>query len=1045
MKRLCSLVLLVIFIPVYACGQEPDFFAGIGNKAQNHRKQLLEEKKPPLLPQVFLPMGKGKTHAFQVTPEISTREELYAELETLKKQMVPFMADMAPQLPSYRKKVELGTFQWRLQDEQDPLNDFLRAKEGLGKWEKVNIPHFGPPYGKATAYYFKEIEIPQNMLNEKALYIHFKGVDYIADVFFNGAYVGSHEGFFAPFEFNITEYAKAGKNKLLVRVKNDYTTTGFVAAGKERIYGDKIYAVTGLGYDNFFDGGHQCAPGMGIYQDCYLEARDPLHVNSVFVRPLLDSAAAEIRLEINNSTDQLQEFFYEVSVFGQNFEEVVFRDSLIKPLAVHIPGVGDLQKPTDWQKTKMPLGSGINYFSLKVDMPGFRVWSPDSPWLYQVQIKVLNKNKEVTDTYRQSFGMRSFKMDTISVPKGRMYLNNKKIRLRGANTMGAFQQDVAKKDWNQLIEDLLLVKLTNMNFIRLTQRPVQSEIYEYADKLGILLQTDFPTFGGIRYNQWEECVRQATEMERLVRNHPSNIMVTYINERFPNAEGHPQLNMAEANEYFSLFTAMNEAVLKENPDRVIKPADGDYDPPSPGLPDSHCYNTWYNGHGLGVGALYKGYWQWTKPEWYYACGEFGAEALDPVEVMYKYYPREWLPKNAKDEKNWTANRIYAAQTHKFHYMWYNTQHSLKDWVETSQDHQSWALQLVTEAFRRDTSMVSFAVHLFIDAWPAGWMKTIMDVDRNPKKAYFTYRNALKPTIVTLRSDRKHFFTGEKINVETWVSHDPDFQPTGYFQKYQIERGGKVIESGKSPVSVPANSAKFQGFLSWQTPAVKERTTFILRTAIFDAYGKSIDEATMELDVFPPMNFQQRNIAFIGDTDSINRYLEAELPLSQLNDYSRANVIWINDFDQYVANKEKFDDLAAAGKKVILYQVPVGKHSIGQSEVTVQPTSMGSYFFASPTTGHRFMKDVKPFDFKMWYDEKVGFITPFLDKIVLTGDAWKPILATGNTNWVEDIGSAMAAGELQVGKGSIIIQQIDVNNRINSNPIAKKFIWDILTR
>ena len=43
-----------------------------------------------------------------------------------------------------------------------------------------------------------------------------------------------------------------------------------------------------------------------------------------------------------------------------------------------------------------------------------------------------------------------------------------------------------------------------------------------------MLQTDLPLFGSLRPNLFAEGVKQAGEMERLVRNHPSNIMVTYI-------------------------------------------------------------------------------------------------------------------------------------------------------------------------------------------------------------------------------------------------------------------------------------------------------------------------------------------------------------------------------------------------------------------------------------------------------------------------------------------------------------------------------------
>ena len=125
-------------------------------------------------------------------------------------------------------------------------------------------------------------------------------------------------------------------------------------------------------------------------------------------------------------------------------------------------------------------------------------------------------------------------------------------------------------------------------------------------------------------------------------------------KRFPNAEGKPQRNMATSEDYERFFQACDQAVLFANPDRVIKAGDGDYDPPSPGLPDNHCYNGWYNGHGLGLGEMHKGYWQPVKPDWYYACGEFGAEGLDPVNTMLRYYPQDWLPRNQDPQGPWTA-------------------------------------------------------------------------------------------------------------------------------------------------------------------------------------------------------------------------------------------------------------------------------------------------------------------------------------------------------------------------------------------------------
>ena len=173
-----------------------------------------------------------------------------------------------------------------------------------------------------------------------------------------------------------------------------------------------------------------------------------------------------------------------------------------------------------------------------------------------------------------------------------------------------------RRDWDQLIDDILLAKICNMNFLRLTQRPVQREVYEYCDRLGLMTQTDLPLFGCLRRNQFCEAVRQAEEMERLVRPHACNIMVSYINEPFPNGIGRPHRNLTRP-ELEDFFEMASRAVRMSNPDRVIKSVDGDYDPPAGGLPDNHCYCGWYIGHAIDLGRINRGYWLPIKPGWHY--------------------------------------------------------------------------------------------------------------------------------------------------------------------------------------------------------------------------------------------------------------------------------------------------------------------------------------------------------------------------------------------------------------------------------------------
>ena len=808
-----------------------DVFADIAANFSPSRASLVEPE-PPKLPNLILNV-KDHDHAaeFKSGFKIDNKQKLHAELNRQRKKHFRFLKDFSPEFATNRITKPLSKFNWRIETVEDcsKFNDVLL---GRGKWKAVNIPHYGGPLGRAVTYYRHVFNITKTMMKKGSLFICFKGVDYKAHVFVNGAYLGSHEGFFTPFEFEFTKYSKVGENTLVVKVENDAICKGNDAWGDDgnQFEGDKLYAATGLGYDEPQVGWHHCPPGMGIYQDVFVEARNKLHVSDIFVRPEIDSNCAEAWIEVFNTTKYREDISIELSVFGQNFRKAIFKN---KSFSVKYAG------------------PGVNYYKLAFDIPNARIWNLKTPWLYRVQVKVLDSNQNTCDIQSRQFGMRKFIQDENCQPKGFFYLNNKPIRLRGANTMGHLQQCVYRKDFNQLVDDILLAKICNMNFIRLTQRPVQREIYEYCDKLGLMLQTDLPLFGVLRRNQYCQAICQAEEMEKFVRSHPSNIMVSYINEPFLDAWKKEQRHLERA-ELENFFESADKVVRMSNPDRVIKHVDGDYDPPCKSLPDNHCYNTWYNGHGLDIGKLNKGFWQKVKPGWNYGCGEFGAEGLEDFELMNERYPISWLPKNKDPDADWNPDKIVRSQTQNFHYMWYSSGKTQREWIAKSHKFQAWAVRTMAEAFRRDDRMVTFAIHLFIDAFPSGWMKAIMDCRRVPKPAFFAYMDALNPLVVNLRTDRFSYFAGEKIDFEIWCCNDLDNATKKYDLHYQIrDSKGMIVFAQKRPSKIEICKPTFQGLLKWQIPACDKRTTYTIQTALLDnKTQKVVHDSSQIISVLP---------------------------------------------------------------------------------------------------------------------------------------------------------------------------------------------------
>lgn len=950
-----------------------DAFLQIAQQAQVGREDLIEPLPVPLASNRIFELKPGCDAVCR--PSVPCDEAWFdAELKRLRTEWAPFLANHAPPLPQTRERLEVRTFDWRIDCQTRP-GRLPEALAGNGEWETVTVPHYGGPIGRATAFYRTTITLPQ-IEDRKRLWLHFEAVDYIAKVYLNGNFIGAHEGLFAPFEFDVTdEVLPDAENVLLVQVENDAICMGN-NSWDSTDSGDKIYAATGPGWDDPHIGWHHCPPGMGIYRTVWFETRPERFIEDGWVRPLPAESAIELWLEVHATAVGNSELEAVIEIFGRNFEkEVLPRTEMVLK---GVPGIGK------------------NYYRLRLPLETDRLWCCETPWLHTLQVQVGEDAQELI------FGMRSFYIEEQVEPKGRLFLNGNPIRLRGVNTMGHEQQCVMAGDFDQLLDDFLIYKMAGLNYIRFTQRPVEHEVYAVCDALGLMAQADLPLFQNLRRNQFNEAVRQSSEMERFTRRHPSVVMTSFFNEPFPpkwhNAL-HRHLSKEEVNAFFA---SASTAVLQENPDRVIKPVDGDYDPPSPGLPDNHCYTLWYNGHGIEFGKLEAGYWQAIKPGWCYACGEYGAEGLDPVDLMRRRYPAEWLPQRAGEEREWTPRRIRKAQSGDMYQLFYDRPATLEGWVEASQNFQAWTITAMTEAFRRDPRMVSFALHLGIDAFPSGWMKTIVDCERRPKKGFFTFRDALAPVLPSLRAPRRFWWTGESFEAELWISNDLPAEQTDLQLQAELRQGANRIAVLSEPLlPLPAWDAQGVGRITLPLPDTDTRTACTLLLQVCDKNGDLLGQSTYAFDVF----------ARTGD-----------LP----------------DWKPRPELTEDMLEQVRAGKTVVCGPLPQGIYRFGDIEFEIAPINMGNLIFCSRATGHPLVEGFESNDFRLWFDNSTGYASPFADSVI-AGLDWEPILLSGHgAGFGKQRTPAPVAAEKKIGNGRLIVCQLHLENRLAKNPPATIF-------
>jgi len=1017
-----------------------DYFAEIATQEAVHQRPGLRPAPRPVCPQKVLPLREGA--ASQPHPKaakISTAEELAMALAEARKSHAAFLENHAPPLASSRVRQELVQFQWRVESNED-RQDFSSVLAGKGGWQEVRLPHYGPPLGKAATLYRAEFDLDPGVASREDVVVGFGGVDYACQVYLNGICVGTHEGFFEEFEFSCRTVVCPGKNVLLVRVENDFTMLGSQKDG-QAINGDKIYAATGLGYNEPELGWHHCPAGMGIWNRVFFEGRSRMQITDLWVRPLPEEKAAEVRLEVTHRGHGLHEdAVLQVSVYGQNFKAVVQEKQKYRPSARTLRGFGDLDgdhQPEICAQAE----NGINFFNLRVPMPDAKIWDLDTPWLYQAQVELIGPDGRVLDALARPFGMRSFRQEENSKPKGKFYLNGREIRLRGANTMGHLERNIMEGKPDQLRDDILLAKLTHLNFLRLTQRPVHREVYEMCDRLGLMLQTDMPMFATVRRNQLLEVVRQSSRMERHVRGHACNVIVSFINEPRPAAAAKPHRFLLRE-ELERLFAMSREAVLQENPDRVVKPVDGDYDPPAPfGMPDNHCYCGWYIGHGIDLGALHAGHWLPVKPGWHFGCGEFGAEGLDSLGVMKKYYPRDWQPSALKDA--WTPQILAESQSWNFHFLWYDTPRGAEGWIEASQRHQEWITRLMTEAYRRHAGMNTFAIHLFIDAWPCGWMKSIMDVDRVPKKAWFAYRDALSPTAVSLRCDRTQAYAGEVLPVELWVCHDPSEKLSGATLHYEVTFQGHTLAHGQTPAKIPACAPQGQGILRVKMPGVEAEGVVQVAATLVDAGGKPIHGSALTLRVFPALSPERQTPWVPGGSAADTKWLAKLGPKPVHRAPTRPVAIWIPSWSAYESHASEINTAVQQGATAVFLPLPPGEYRFGNQKIAVRKAGMGPRHFVSRATGHRWVDGFQPDDFKFWHFGSLGHPAPMLTT-VLEAPGWNTVLRTGDGGWKRPWDYVPAVVETSEGQGRWVVCQIPLAQTIATNPTAARFARRLVT-
>ena len=298
-------------------------------------------------------------------------------------------------------------------------------------------------------------------------------MDYDAKVWVNGQPAGTHRGGYSPFSFDVTGLVKNEGNTVVVRAYDD-TRSGLQPKGKQC----SSYESRGVHYTRT----------TGIWQTVWLEAVGATCLKSFRVYPDADKGVVNLHLRLDGKTEGLK--------------------VRVRALAEGKPA-GNL----------LPL-----YLPLTVR----KLWNPGRPYLYDLEISILDGTGRIIDQVKSYFGLRK-----VEITGRRVLINGKPVFQRLVLDQGFYPDGIytAPSD-SALRQDVEMSLAVGFNGARLHQKVFEPRFLYWADRLGYIVWGEFPNWG-LDHSRPEALERMLPEWTEVVErdfNHPSIITWTPFNE-----------------------------------------------------------------------------------------------------------------------------------------------------------------------------------------------------------------------------------------------------------------------------------------------------------------------------------------------------------------------------------------------------------------------------------------------------------------------------------------------------------------------------------
>jgi len=342
-------------------------------------------------------------------------------------------------------------------------------------------------------WYKRKIRIDKN-LSDKQLFLTIKKSQYVTVVYVNGMMIDRSIECYTPIEVNITGAIKFGEeNEILIQVGDRAWLPSETAGGTDK---EKVHYLS------------------GIWDDVFISATEKLRVDKVLFLPSVAGKTVTAKILVRSMYPPQME--YGAPMWDNCRMEFTVREKKSGKTVANQSLEGRAKRDN---KT---------FFELDLPVPEPIAWSPESPFLYEGEVKIYDRDR-LSDTFTVNFGMRDFSA------RGKSFtLNNARYYLRGTNiTLQRFFEDpdCGNLAWDREWVKKMLIdipKSVNWNAMRICVGIVPDFWYDLCDEYGIVLQNEWLYW---QNHGWEDQIRKEyTNWVWSDGNHPSIVIWDAINE-----------------------------------------------------------------------------------------------------------------------------------------------------------------------------------------------------------------------------------------------------------------------------------------------------------------------------------------------------------------------------------------------------------------------------------------------------------------------------------------------------------------------------------